>query len=120
MNDTIDRLVIHLDDAANVAQTGDPEVAHSGGTGGQNDLLAAPRDDGEGASREGSRHQAAVTEVSQESSSQEEWVRQDGFELRDRKKIKILVSQSVSQSAHSVLPQSATWSQRQRWWERRQ
>ena len=83
MDDPIDRLVIDLSDAANVAQTGDPQVAHSGRAGGQDDLLAAPSDDGEGAGRESPRHEAAITEVSEESGSQQERVGQDSFELQE-------------------------------------
>ena len=82
MNDPIDGLIVHLGDAADVAETGYAQVADSGGAGGEDDLLASPGDDGEGPGREGSRHQAAVTEVSEESGSQEEGVGQDGFQLQ--------------------------------------
>ena len=83
MDNPVDRLVVHLYDAANVAQTGDPQVAHSGRAGGQHDLLAAPSDDWEGAGRESPRDQATITEVSEESGSQEERVGQDSFELQE-------------------------------------
>ena len=82
MDDPIDRLVVHLSDAANVAQTGDPQVAHSGRAGGQHDLLAAPSDDWEGAGRESARDQATITEVPEQSGSQQERVGQDSFELK--------------------------------------
>ena len=82
MDDPIDRLVVHLRDAANAAEAGDPQVAYSGGAGGQDDLLASPSDDGEGAGRESPRHEATITEVPEQSGSQQERVGQDSFELK--------------------------------------
>ena len=82
MNDTIGGLVVHLYDVANVGQTGYAQVAHGGGAGGQDDLLASPGDDGEGTGRESPRDQAAITEVPEESGSQEEGIGQDCLELQ--------------------------------------
>ena len=81
MNDPVERLVVHLRDAAPPGGAGHPEMADGGGAGGEEDLVPGPGDDGEGPGREGSGDESALTEVPEEGVPQQEGVSQDCLEL---------------------------------------